>query len=143
MMLRAQGRLDETAALLQTLLASAAQRGEQGTVAHLHHNLGALQHERGQADEACATSTPRSAGFPATPARPRARCRCCRRWAPSAAREKGRRQSAWFDQAIALASEAAQSGSDRGGLERVIDVLLRNGYPDIAKTFYSAAHRSA
>jgi tetratricopeptide (TPR) repeat protein len=41
---------------------------------------------------------------------------------------------AWFDQAIALASEAAHREAIGAGLERVIEVLLRNGYPDIAQT---------
>ena len=42
---------------------------------------------------------------------------------------------AWFDQAIALASEAAHRDAIGAGLKRVIEVLLRNGYPDIAQTF--------
>ena len=135
LVLRAQGRLDETAALLEALLASAAQRGEQGTVAHLHYNLGALQHERGQVDEAVRHFDAAQRWYRDAGQTTRAVQVLSTLGTVCGTQGKVGASLAWFDQAIALASEAAHRDAIGAGLKRVIEVLLRNGYPDIAQTF--------
>ena len=135
LVLRAQGRLDEAAALLEALLASAAQRGEQGTVAHLHYNLGALQHERGQADEALRHFDAAQRWYRDAGQTTRAVQVLSTLGTVCGTQGKVGASLAWFDQAIALASEAAHRDAIGAGLKRVIEVLLRNGYPDIAQTF--------
>jgi len=116
LVLRAQGRLEEAAALLEDLLAAAERRGEQGVAAHRRFNLGALQHERGLADEAIRHFDVAQRWYRSAGQTTRAVQVLATLGTVCGARGKIGASLGWFDQAVELAVDAAHKEAIARGL---------------------------
>jgi tetratricopeptide (TPR) repeat protein len=104
-------------------------------VAHLHHNLGALQHERGRLDDAVRHFDAAQQWYCEAGQTTRAVQVLATLGTVCGAQGRVGASLEWFDRAVALAAEPAQREAVARGLLQVIEILLRNGYRDIAESF--------